>query len=319
MLRGLLLALAVAALMAGCGGGGNEEAGSPTTLSSETIRFAVGVDPVFTPVFVAADRRLFEKEGLKVEVQQFANAGEAADALVAGAVDVAGVPDYNLLSRVTRAPLAALGIFAEDPGKYVKVVVRDDLGNPKTIKKIGIVPGTFSEYAATRFLESIDVDPSSVKFVPSGPPELPALLQRGDVDAFALWEPWPTRAKSMGGKVLYGTEEFDLGTVLMLSTTDKWLKGHKNEAKALMRALAAAADKAEEDPRTAAKATAGAAKIPEALTKNAVGELDFRVRAVNGGDRKNFESIVEYLLQRDVLKRRPALDDIVANGFVPSS
>jgi ABC-type nitrate/sulfonate/bicarbonate transport system substrate-binding protein len=319
MIQRFLVVLAAAALAAGCGGGGDEEAGSPTAVSSEPIRLAVGVDPVFTPIFLAADQGLFEKEGLKVEVQQFSNAGEAADALVAGAADVAGVPDYNLLSRATRTNFAALGVFAEDLGQYVKVVVRGDLSNPRAIKKMGIVPGTFSEYAATRFLQSLDVDPASVKFVPSGPPELPPLLQGGDVDAFVLWEPWPTRARDMGGKVLMPIQKFGLGTVLMLSTTDEWVEGHRAEAEALMRALKAAAQMTEQDPAAAAKVTATAAKIPEALTEQAVGELEFRVRAVTDADRQDFEKIVDFLVERDVLKRRPVLDDIVVQGFVPGS
>jgi NitT/TauT family transport system substrate-binding protein len=73
------------------------------------ITIAVGVDPAFTPFFVADAQGMFKKEGLNVQIQQHANAGVAADALVARTVDVAGVPDFNLLIRAPRVPLKAIG------------------------------------------------------------------------------------------------------------------------------------------------------------------------------------------------------------------
>src|SRR3954463_3972302 len=90
-------------------------------MDAAPVTIAVGVDPAFTPFFVADAQGLFKKHGLNVQVQQYANAGDAADALVARSADVAGVPDFNLLIRAPRAPLKALGVYVEDVGNYVNV------------------------------------------------------------------------------------------------------------------------------------------------------------------------------------------------------
>ena len=319
-LLGMLWILCVVlAGAAGCGGddegdGGGGQASAKTT----SLTMAVGVDPVFTPVFVAAEEGLFAKEGLKVTVRQFSNAGEAADALVAGGTDVAGVPDYNLLARAPRADLAAIGIYAEDRGDYVKVVAAKDVSDPRDMKTMGIVPGTFSEYAAAKLLQYAKVDPASVKFVPSGPPELPPLLDKGDVDGFVIWPPWTTRGEESGGKILMRTRDYGLGTVLTLSTTDKWLQSHRREAEALVRAMTAATKRTEEDPATAAEDTSKAAKLPEPLTESAVGELDFGVRGFTAQDRRSFGEISDYLVQRKIVKERPALDELLVTDLVPS-
>ena len=312
----ILLVLCAIAGAAGCGdddeGAGGAEGGeklAPFTL-------AVGVDPVFTPVFVAAEEGLFAEEGLQVDVRQFSNAGEAADALVAGGVDVAGVPDYNLLARAPRADLSAFGIYAEDHGDYVKVVSAKDVSEPREMKTMGVVPGTYSEYAAAKLLEDAKVDPSTVKFVPSGPPELPPLLSKGEVDGFVIWPPWTTRAEESGdGKILMTTRDYGLGTVLTMSTTDTWLQDHRSEAQALMRAMTAATKLAEQDPAKAAAAASKAAKLPEPLTESAVGELDFKVRGFTSEDRRSFDEIGDYLVERDVVKERPSLDELLVGDL----
>jgi NitT/TauT family transport system substrate-binding protein len=319
----MVVCVTAALAAAGCGGTDRAASGTataePAASTGGPITLAVGVDPVVTPIFVADAQGLFEKEGLDVQVRQFANAGEAADALVAGAVDVAGVPDYNLLARAPRADLSALGIFAHDHGDYVKVVAAKGISDPQQMKKIGIVPGTYSEYAAAKLLEHAGVDPSTAKFVPTGPPELPALLQKGDVDGYVIWPPWTTRGEEMGGKILMTTGDYGLGTVLTVATTDGWLQAHADQARALMRAIAAGARATEDDPAAAGSAAADAAKLPAPLTESAVGELDFTVRGFTADDRRAFDAIGGYLVQRGILKQKPSLDDLLVDGYVTGS
>jgi NitT/TauT family transport system substrate-binding protein len=158
-----------------------------------------------------------------------------------------------------------------------------------------------------------------VEFVPAGPPELPPLLQKGDVDGYVIWPPWTTRGEEMGGKVLFPTREFGLGTVLTVSTTDEWLQGHREEAQALMRALDAAAKQTEADPAKAAEIAAKAAKLPAPLTEAAVGELAFGVRPFTAKDRTDFEEIIAYLEQRNIVKQPPSLDELLVTGVTPQN
>ena len=62
------------------------------------------------------------------------------------------------------------------------------------------MPGTFSEYAAARFMQAYQLDAASVQTINAGPPEMPRVLAGKGMDAFILWEPWPTRAVQQGSR-----------------------------------------------------------------------------------------------------------------------
>ena len=65
LLVGLAAALASSLLVTAAAKAADESA----------VTIAVGVDPAFTPFFVADAQGLFKKHGLNVQIQQLANAG----------------------------------------------------------------------------------------------------------------------------------------------------------------------------------------------------------------------------------------------------
>jgi ABC-type nitrate/sulfonate/bicarbonate transport system substrate-binding protein len=283
------------------------------------ITVAVGVDPAFTPFFVADAQGIFKKHGLNVQIQQNANAGVAADALVARTVAVAGVPDFNLLIRAPRVPLRALGVYMEDVGNYVKVVSSKGVSGPKDVKRIGVVPGTFSEYAAARFIQAFQLDPESIQTINAGPPEMPQLLASNGMDAFILWEPWPTRAVQQGAKVLMPIREFKLSYVLTVATRPDWLQAHPQQAKALMLALSEATTFVKEHPVDAAAITKKAAQIPEALTELAIKELQFGTREISENDQAHFNEMLDFLVAKKIIATKPALDELIVQGYAPAT
>jgi ABC-type nitrate/sulfonate/bicarbonate transport system substrate-binding protein len=314
----LLAATLVAALLAGCGddddggdgGGGN---GEPITLS-------VGVDSVYAPMFVAQDEGLFEDEGITVELRQFAQGGEGVDAMLAGEIDTAGSADSTFVARGQEG-VRALAPYVEEGGSYVKLVVAEDIDDPSEIKRMGIIPGQISEYGAQKLFESEGIDPSGVEFVEvAGPPELPPLLQGGDIDGFVLNEPWPTRAEEMGaGKVLSVAEDFGLTYTLVVAARPDWISANRDRAEALMRGIAAGAELVEEDPELAGEATERAAKVAPEQTVQAVDELDFGVRDFTPGDLTRLDDVADFLLERNLIEERPPIDAIFApgQGFAP--
>lgn len=310
--------LTVAAVVAGCGeaddgGAGEAPAGEPITLS-------VGIDSVYAPMFLAAAEDLFADEGIRVELRQFAQGGEGVDAMLAGEIDVAASADSTFLVRAARTDIAVLGPYVEDDGDYVKLVTREEITDPAQIEKIGVIPGQISEYGAAKLLEAEGIDAESVKVVKvAGPPEMPPLLQRGDIDAFVLNEPWPTRAQELGAKVLMDASEFDLGYTLVLASTPAWVKEHRDEATALMRAMAAAAERTEQDPEAAAEATEEAAKVEPEQTVKAVEDLIFEVRDFDSQDLDRLEDVGDFLLERGIVEERPPVDEVFSpeRSYVP--
>jgi ABC-type nitrate/sulfonate/bicarbonate transport system substrate-binding protein len=314
----LVAAILTAAVLAGCGEANNDEGDDGGAAKPVTI--SVGVDSVYAPMFVAQDEGLFEKEGLDVELRQFAQGGEGVDAMLAGEIDTAGSADSTFVARGQES-VRALAPYVEEGGSYVKLVVAEDIDDPKQIKRMGIIPGQISEYGAQKLLESEDIDPSTIEFVKvAGPPEMPPLLQKGEIDGFVLNEPWPTRAEEMGaGKVLRVAEDFGLTYTLVVAARPDWIREDRERAEALMRAIAAAADRVESDPELAAESTERAAQVAPEQTVQAVKELDFGVRDFTRQDLTRLNDVADFLLDRKLIEERPPIDEIFApdQGFAP--
>jgi ABC-type nitrate/sulfonate/bicarbonate transport system substrate-binding protein len=68
-------------------------------------------------------------------------------------------------------------------------------------KRIGIVEASSAHHTLLQALASAGLNESQVKLVALGVDEMPDALARGDIDAFAAWEPAPTIALSQSAKV----------------------------------------------------------------------------------------------------------------------
>src|SRR5919109_4513941 len=56
--------------------------------AQETVRIAVGVDPVFTPWWIAQEKGFYKKYGINAEITQFSGGPALADATMAGEADI---------------------------------------------------------------------------------------------------------------------------------------------------------------------------------------------------------------------------------------
>lgn len=310
---GVTLVFAVAA----CGGSdSNESSGSTETgeLSQEPIRLFVGIDTAYAPFFVGKRQGIYEDAGLNVELTQFTQGGEGVDAVMAGQMDVGGSGDATILQRAGSGDIKALAVL-QSSGDNLKLVVRKPITDVKQIKKIGIVPGSLSEYAAVQLLSHYNIPESSVEFVPAGPPEMPPLLQKGDIDAYVLWEPWPSKGVELGGKVLMHTKDFGYSYLFFLIARTAWFESHEAEAAAWVRATAEATDLVESDPQLAAEDTKAEVKIPIDQSLMVINDIDFKVRPFTDDDIAYLDKVADFLVSRGIVKTKPDPRDMIVEGF----
>lgn len=302
----LLLALSA------CSADSTDAAGGDS--ANPKVRLAVGIDASYAPFFLAAENGLFTKQGVDVEIVQFGRGGEAVDALASGQIQLAGSSETTTIGQLQQNPdLRALLVY-EESGEYVKVVTGSSISDPSQIKKMGIVPG-LSELSAIKFLQSKGIDLTSVEFVSAGPPEMPALLQQGDIDAFVLWEPWPTKGVELGGKVFESTGDFGWSYVHWLITDDTWLRTNEQTAAKVAAALDEAVRLTESDPSKAAEATEQATKIPPEQTVAAVEEIDFATRDITAADLAGYETVADFYVSTGKLKTKPQVADAVLQNW----
>ena len=300
-------ALALAALLA-------TGAAAAQSSSKVPITFAVGIDAAYSQVFVAQHDDLFARAGVNVEVRQYTQGGDGLDALVAGQVDLAGSAEPTVLIRSLRADLKVLAVMGQS-GKYIKLTARPEITDVKQIKKFGIVPGSVSEFSTAKLLSKYAIPPASVELIKSGPPEFPALLSRGDVDAYFLWEPWPTRGVQLGGKVLLTSGDVGYVYNMWVVTSAGWLDGHRAEAQLVLAALAKACAQVTADPNHAAMADQMMAKLPTQSTLDLLKEIECKLRDFTPADIATYKEIADFLVDRKITPTRANVDKVIQVGF----
>ena len=245
MLRHALRALAVTAALLGA-----EPAAAQTKMT-----IATGVDPVFSAYYVAQQEGLFKKHELDVRI----NTGPSGSAMVAFLVngqiesafgsEIAGVANHNLDPNVVVVAQATRLV------RWIAVVGRnvDTLDQLKG-KKVGIARGSGGEVFWLAMIDKLKLNPADYTVVNVEAPEMVAALERGNIDAYVVWEPWVTRglAAIKNTKVLR-TQEGILEQGVYVYMNRGWIQKNPAPAEAFIRALADATDLINRDRKRAAK------------------------------------------------------------------
>lgn len=266
-----LLAAIIAAVSIGA-------SGANAQLTKMTI--ATGVDPAFSQFYVAKEGGLFEKNGLDVSI----NTGPSGSAMVPFLVnnqvqaaygsDLAGVINHQVDQNVVAvADGTYLARWESVVGKNVA-----DLAALKG-KKVGIAIGTGSEIFWRRLLDKLGLNPADYTQVNVEAPEMLAAIERGDIDAFAVWEPWPTRTlMSIKGTKVLATAEGVYNNINFVYMNRGWIEQNKATAEKFMLSLLQANDLIEKDRPAAAKMVAKFLKMPVELATELMPKLEFDMK-----------------------------------------
>ena len=241
------------------------------------MTIATGVDPAFSQFYVAKEAGLFEKNGLDVTI----NTGPSGSAMVpflinnqvqaAYGSDLAGVINHNVDNKVVAV---ADGTYLV---KWLSVVGRNvqSLDELKG-KRVGIAKGTGSEIFWSRVLAKRNLQAADFKIVDIEAPEMLAATERGDIDGFAVWEPWPTRTLQAvkGTKILQDAEGI-YNNINFVYMNRGWIEQNRETAEKFMRALVQANDLIGSDRPAAAKMVAKFLKMPEALAVELMPKVEF--------------------------------------------
>ena len=291
------------------------------TLTKMTI--ATGVDPAFSQFYVAKEAGLFAKNGLDVAI----NTGPSGSAMIPFLVnnqvqaaygsDLAGVINHQVDNNIVAV---ADGTYLL---KWLSVVGRNvaDIEGLKG-KKVGIAKGTGSEIFWRRVLEKRNLKLADYTMVDVEAPEMLAATERGDIDAFAVWEPWPTRTlMAVKGTKVLQTAEGIYNNINFVYMNRGWIEQNKATAEKFMLSLVEANDLIEKDRPNAAKMVAKFLKMPLELATELMPkvefDMDWQARSIESiqvaegqlADQKKLKAPLDYTkyVYMDLLKTvRPA-------------
>jgi NitT/TauT family transport system substrate-binding protein len=228
---------------------------SGTAWAQTKMTIATGVDPVFSAYYVAQQEGLFKKHGLDVRINTGPSGSAMVSFLVNGQIEsafgseIAGVSNHNLDPNVVVVAQATRLV------RWIAVVGRniDTLDQLKG-KKVGVARGSGGEVFWLAMLDKLKLNPADYTVVNVEAPEMVAALERGNIDAYAVWEPWVTRglAAVKNTKVLKDQEGIlEQGVYIYMNLG--WIRKNPAPAESFMRALVEATDVINKDRKRAAK------------------------------------------------------------------
>ena len=156
---------------------------------------ATGVDPSFAPFYVAREAGIFARHGLNVTV----NTGPSGSAMIAFLIGNQINAAYGAEQAGVSAHLVDPNVVAVAEGtallRWISILARgvENMDGLRG-KRVGVARGTGSETFWLSVISRLNLNPADYTIVNVEAPEMVAALERGNIDAFAVWEPWPTRA-----------------------------------------------------------------------------------------------------------------------------
>ena len=228
---------------------------SSVAYAQTKMTIATGVDPVFSAYYVAQQEGLFKKHGLDVRINTGPSGSAMVSFLVNGQIEsafgseIAGVSNHNLDPNVVVVAQATRLV------RWIAVVGRniDNLDQLKG-KKVGVARGSGGEVFWLAMIDKLKLNPADYTVVNVEAPEMVAALERGNIDAYAVWEPWVTRglAAVKNTKVLKDQEGIlEQGVYIYMNLG--WIRKNPAPAESFMRALVEATDIINKDRKRAAR------------------------------------------------------------------
>jgi sulfonate transport system substrate-binding protein len=228
---------------------------------------------------------IFAQEDLKqcnvqVKPAEFVRYADARTALLSGSVDVAGIGPADLAIALAQGSDRLVGLtgVASSP-KYLVVRKNIEIKKWDDIKgkRIGIAPGSavWFQWAATLAEKGIPYNVFTAVNIQGGGTAFVQALERGDVDAVALWEPFESQAVANGtayfAKGMDYSQSKAVGAELgLLAATRDAIKTKRDALKCFLWSYKNAEERLAKDPEAFAQAYSKYTGLPLDVTRESV-------------------------------------------------
>jgi ABC-type nitrate/sulfonate/bicarbonate transport system substrate-binding protein len=197
--------------IAACGGGGSSAVVSPTPDQSAqtgpaqsslppqelgSVVVGSGAEGGFAPLVYPVAAGVFDAHGVDATLRIFASGAEAQQAMLAGDVDITiSSEPFPVLAKTQGGVVHVVAGAATSPDN-IALVARESIQSPNDLvgKKVGYLQGTSAEFFMLRYLTKHSVDMDQVELINTTTANMVPLFERGDIDAFFLFRPFPQQA-----------------------------------------------------------------------------------------------------------------------------
>lgn len=314
---GALAALLMAgSLITGCGGDDDSGSGG-NGLEKKTITVAALPLVDGAALHIGLKQKMFEAEGLKVQVKPIQQSIQALPALTKGDVDVIAGANYVTFFQAHEKGTLKLSILAEAAAltsNMMNVLVKPDspIKTAKDLegKKIAVnIPNNIQSLTLNAILTANNVDPSKVQYIQVPFPQMGAALEKDQIDAIHVVEPFLSDTqKRLGARVVVngGGEPVTGVPISGYVTTQEFVSKYPKTSAAFQRAMLKAQQAAAGDRKQVEEVLPGYARIePQVASVITMPDFPSSVNITR------LQRIVDLMVTGDLLKTKPDLNTIV--------
>jgi ABC-type nitrate/sulfonate/bicarbonate transport system substrate-binding protein len=145
-------------------------------------------------------------------------------------------------------------------------------------KRVGVARGTGSETFWLSVVSKLNLNPADYTIVNVEAPEMVAALERGNIDAFAVWEPWPTRALRAipGTRILLSNEQIQIVRNYVYMNRG-WAEANMEATGRFMRSLVQAQEFCGGNPAEAAQQVSRFLRLDRALVAELMTKVEYKM------------------------------------------
>ena len=305
---------------------------APTvTPASRDTPLQIGVDlwAGYYPALLAEQLGYFRTEQVAVELSIPEDTDQLLVDFAAGSLDGIGVAAGDSINLIEAHPDARIILFSDLSNGADMVLAMPPIDTPEELRgrAVGTNLGGFGEVFVRQMLDQHGVLPSAVKVVNIDASQAVQRLSSGELAAVHTWEPYASRARALGAKVIYTSREAD-GLVLDgFIFSGETLRSRPAAVRRFVEAWFRAAEHwqahpAEDDALLAKRLAPFQSTVNRAGVHFFTLEQErklFEPASADHSARHVLQRFVDYFLSRGTLSAAPDLELLLDSHFLPAT
>jgi NitT/TauT family transport system substrate-binding protein len=252
-----------------------------TPAASERVRIAAVAYIGSCPILMAHAKGYLADEGIAAEFHYAENGKAALQETLQGIADIATTADIPIMyAAVQGKPVSVVATMTtmEDNA----IIARKDrgIGTAASLKgkRIGMTVGTTTQFFLGAFLTRERLSPADVTEIDMKPTELIKAIERGDIDAVVLYQPFLDRSAAVLGDnavILPGSAVYDV--LFNLATTQSYVSQNAKTIEKILRASIRGAQVCKEQPSEAIPVVATIMKADREMVRRLWPKYQFEI------------------------------------------
>lgn len=221
-----------------------------STTSSKPFRITINSWIGFAPLYVAQERGIFDKEGVKVELIRIEDTGARKSSMLANKVDAYGASVDGVALDVAQGMPGQIVMAFDQSNGADGIVAKNDIRTIADLKgrTVAVQPGLTGHFLLMYVLSRNGLKYEDVTITDMDSDKAGAAFAARQVDVAVTWEPWLSQAQEKGGHKLLTSADLPGVIVDTLCVTDEARVERGDQIKAVIRSWFAALDYMSSNP-----------------------------------------------------------------------